>query len=144
MSLLTISVSVVALFFGLAAKIFKKHIVAVGILINAIAASVAFIGHSLVLIDLAMVLCGVGLALTVSGVLTRVSSMVTPVAATMAMSIFYATSGLGQFAQPLVFAWIQKQMGITDFRQAFFISLAGLLVLLVYMLIETINWNERK
>lgn len=142
MSLLTISVFVVALFFGLVAKIFKKHIVAVGILINAIAALVAFTGHSLILLNLAMVLCGVGLALAVSGVLTRVSSMVAPAAATMAMSIFYATSGLGQFAQPLLFAWIQKQLGITDFRQAFVISLAGLIVLFVYMCIDTMTYKE--
>jgi MFS family permease len=142
MSLMTISVSIVALFFGMAAKLFKKHIVAVGILVNAIAAFVAFIGHSLILINLAMVLCGIGLALTVSGVLTKVSSMVAPLAATMAMSIFYATSGLGQFAQPLVFAWIQKQLGIADFRQAFVISLAGLIILLVYMLIDTIAFKE--
>ena len=132
MSFLTVSVSVVALFFGQLAKIFKKYVIAVGILVNAIAALVAFIGHSLILINLAMVLCGVGLALAIPGVLIKVSSMVAPVAATMAMSIFYATSGLGQFVQPLVFAWIQKQLAITDFRQAFVLSLAGLLALLVY------------
>jgi MFS family permease len=142
MSLLTISVTVVALFFGLTAKIFKKYIVAVGIAVNAIAALVAFTGHSLILIDLAMVLCGVGLALVVPGVLTRVSSMVAPVAATMAMSIFYAASGLGQFVQPLVFAWIQEQLRITDFRQAFVISLAGLVLLLVYMFIDAITCKE--
>jgi MFS family permease len=142
MSLLTISVLVVALFFGLTARILKKYIVAVGISVNAIAALVAFTGHSLILIDLAMVLCGVGLALVVPGILTRVSSIVAPVAATMAMSIFYAASGLGQFVQPLVFAWIQKQLGITDFRQAFVISLAGLIVLFVYMFIDTITFKE--
>jgi len=144
MSLLTISVSVVALFFGLTAKFFKRYIVAVGISVNAIAALVAFTGHSLIQIDLAMVLCGVGLALVVPGVLTRASSMVAPVAATMALSIFYAASGLGQFVQPLVFAWIQKQLGIADFRQAFVISLSGLIVLFVYMFIETLTFKEPK
>jgi MFS family permease len=142
MSLLTISISVVAVFFGMLAKIFKKYIIATGICINAIAAWLAFTGHSLFLIDLAMVLCGVGLALSIPGVLTRVSSMAAPAAVTMTMSIFYATSGLGQFVQPLAFAWIQKQLGITDFRQAFIISLAGLIVLLVYMLIDTISYKE--
>jgi MFS family permease len=142
MSLLTISISVVAVFFGMLAKIFKKYIIAAGIFINAIAAWLAFTGHSLFLIDLAMVLCGVGLALSIPGVLTRVSSMAAPAAVTMTMSIFYATSGLGQFVQPLAFAWIQKQLGITDFRQAFIISLAGLIVLLVYMLIDTISYKE--
>jgi MFS family permease len=144
MSLLTISVSVVALFFGMAAKIFKKYVIAAGILVNAIAALVAFTGRSLILIDLAMVLCGVGLALVVPGVLTRVTSIVAPAAATMALSIFYATSGLGQFVQPLVFAWIQKVLGITDFRQAFIISLAGLIVLFTYMFIYTITNKEPK
>jgi MFS family permease len=144
MSLMTISVSIVALFFGLAAKIFKKYVIAAGMLVNAIAALVAFTGRSLILIDLAMVLCGVGLALVVPGVLTRVTSIVAPAAATMALSIFYATSGFGQFAQPLAFAWIQKGLGITDFRQAFVISLAGLIVLLVYMLIHTITNEEPK
>jgi MFS family permease len=144
MSLLTISVSIVALFFGLAAKIFKRYVIAAGMLVNAIAALVAFTGRSLILIDLAMVLCGVGLALVVPGVLTRVTSIVAPAAATMALSIFYATSGLGQFIQPLVFARIQKQLGITDFRQAFVISLAGLIVLLAYMLIDTIMNKEPK
>jgi len=142
MSLLTISISVVALFFGLLAKIFRKYVIAAGILVNAIAAFVAFTGRSLLLIDLSMVLCGVGLALVIPGVLTRVSSMVASVAATMAMSIFYATSGLGQFVQPLVFAWIQKRMGISDFRQAFVISLAGLIVLLGYMVVDTISYKE--
>jgi MFS family permease len=137
MSLMTISVSIVALFFGLAAKIFKRYVIAVGMLVNAIAALVAFTGRSLILIDLAMVLCGVGLALVVPGILTRVTSIVVPTATTMALSIFYATSGLGQFVQPLVFARIQKQLGITDFRQAFIISLAGLIVLLAYMVIDT-------
>jgi len=144
MSFLTVSVSVVALFFGQLAKIFKKYVIAVGILVNAIAALVAFVGHSLILINLAMVLCGVGLALAIPGVLTRVSSMVAPVAATMAMSIFYATSGLGQFVQPLVFSWIQKQLGVTDFRQAFVISLAGLIALLLYMFVDTIMFREPK
>jgi MFS family permease len=144
MSLLTISVSVVALFFGMAAKIFKKYVIAAGILVNAIAALVAFTGRSLILIDLAMVLCGVGLALVVPGVLTRVTSIVAPAAATMTLSIFYATSGLGQFIQPLVFAWIQKVLGITDFRQAFVISLAGLIVLFTYMFIYTITNKEPK
>jgi MFS family permease len=142
MSLMTISVSVVALFFGLAAKIFKKYVVAVGILVNAIAALVAFMGHSLFLINLAMVLCGVGLALTVPGVLMRVTAMVAPVATTMALSIFFATSGLGQFVQPLAFAWIQKLLGTTDFRQAFVISLVGLVVLLLYMFIDAITDRE--
>jgi MFS family permease len=91
-----------------------------------------------------MVLCGVGLALVVPGVLTRIPSMVAPAAATMAMSIFYAASGLGQFVQPLVFAWIQKQLGITDFRQAFIISMAGLLILLVYMFMDAITYKEPK
>ncbi len=144
MSLLTISISIVALFFGLLAKLFRKYVIACGLLINALAAFVAFTGHSLILINLAMMLCGVGLALVIPGVLTRVSSMVAPVAVTMAMSIFYATSGLGQFVQPLAFAWIQKQMGITDFRQAFVISLAGLIVLLAYILIDTITYKEIK
>ena len=144
MSLLTISVSVVALFFGLNAKIFKGYVIAVGISVNAIAALVAFNGHSLILIDLAMVLCGVGLAMVVPGILTRVPSMVAPAAATMAMSIFYAASGLGQFVQPLVFAWIQKQLGITDFRQAFIISMAGLIVLFVYMVIDAITYKDPK
>jgi MFS family permease len=144
MSFLTVSVSVVSLFFGQLARIFKKYVIAVGILVNAIAALVAFIGHSLILINLAMVLCGVGLALAIPGVLTRVASMVAPVAATMAMSIFYATSGLGQFVQPLVFSWIQKQLGITDFRQAFVLSLAGLIALLIYMFIDTIMFREPK
>jgi MFS family permease len=144
MSLLTLSVSVVALFFGMAAKIFKKYIIAIGILINAIAALAAFTGRSLPLINLAMVLCGAGLALTIPGVLTRVSSMVAPVAATMAMSLFYATSGLGQFVQPLFFAWIQKQLGITDFRQAFIVSAAGLVILLAYMAIDAITYQESK
>lgn len=142
MSLLTISVSVVALFFGLNASIFKKYVVAVGISVNAIAALVAFTAHSLILIDLAMVLCGIGLALVVPGILTRVPMMVAPAAATMAMSIFYAASGLGQFVQPLVFAWIQKQLGITDFRQAFMISMAGLIILLVYMFVDAITHKE--
>jgi MFS family permease len=142
MSLLTISVSVVALFFGVNAKIFKKYIVAAGITVNAIAALTAFTGRSLILIDLAMVLCGVGLALVVPGVLTRIPSMVAPGAATMAMSIFFAASGLGQFVQPLVFAWIQKQLHITDFRQAFVISLAGLIILFVYMVIDAITYKE--
>jgi MFS family permease len=144
LSLMTISVSIVALFFGLAAKIFKRYVIAAGMLVNAIAALVAFTGRSLILIDLAMVLCGVGLALVVPGVLTRVTSIVAPTAATMALSIFYATSGLGQFVQPLVFARIQKQLGITDFRQAFVISLAGLIVLLAYMFIDTIMTKEPK
>jgi len=141
-SLMTISVSVVALFFGLAAKFFKRYVIAAGMLVNAIAAFVAFTGRSLILIDLAMVLCGFGLALVIPGVLTRVTSMVAPAATTMALSIFYATSGLGQFVQPLFFAQIQKQLGITDFRQAFVISLAGLIVLLAYMLIDTIMNKE--
>jgi MFS family permease len=144
MSLLTISVSIVALFFGLAAKIFKRYVIAAGMLVNAIAALVAFTGRSLILIDIAMVLCGVGLALVVPGVLTRVTTIVVPAAATMALSIFYATSGLGQFVQPLVFARIQKELGITDFRQAFVISLAGLIVLFAYMVIYTIMNKEPK
>lgn len=144
LSLLTISVSIVALFFGLAAKIFKRYVIAAGMLVNAIAALVAFTGHSLILINLAMVLSGIGLALVVPGVLTKVTSVVAPAAATMTLSIFCATSGLGQFVQPLVFAGIQKQLGITDFRQAFVISLAGLLVLLAYMFIDTIINKEPK
>jgi hypothetical protein len=91
-----------------------------------------------------MVISGVGLALAVPGILTKVPSMVAPAATTMAMSIFYATSGLGQFVQPLVFAQIQKKLGITDFRQAFVISLVGLIVLLAYMFIDTILNEEPK
>jgi MFS family permease len=144
LSLLTISVSIVALFFGLAAKIFRKYVIAAGMLVNAIAAFVAFTGHSLILINLAMVLSGVGLALVVPGILTRVTSIVAPAAATMALSIFCATSGLGQFVQPLVFAWVQKELGITDLRQAFVISLVGLIVLLAYMFIYTILNKEPK
>jgi MFS family permease len=144
LSLMTISVSIVALFFGLAAKIFKRYVVAAGMLINAIAALVAFTGRSLILIDLAMVLCGVGLALVIPGVLTRVTSIVAPAATTMALSIFYATSGLGQFVQPLFFDRIQKLLGITGFRQAFVISLAGLIVLLAYMFVDTIINKEPK
>lgn len=144
LSLMTISVSIVALFFGLAAKIFKRYVITAGMLVNAIAAFVAFTGHSLILINLAMVLSGVGLALVVPGVLTRVTSIVAPAAATMTLSIFCATSGMGQFVQPLVFAGIQKQLGITDFRQAFVISLAGLIVLLAYMFIDTILNKEPK
>jgi MFS family permease len=144
LSLMTISVSVVALFFGLAAKIFKRYVVVVGMLINAIAALVAFTGRSLILIDVAMVLCGVGLALVVPGILTRVTTIVAPAATTMALSIFYATSGLGQFIQPLFFAQVQEQLGIMDFRQAFVISLAGLIVLLAYMLIDTMMNAEPK
>jgi MFS family permease len=144
MSLLTVSVSIVALFFGLAAKIFKRYVIAAGMLVNAIAALVAFTGHSLILINLAMVLSGIGLALVVPGVLTRVTSIVAPAAATMTLSIFCATMGLGQFVQPLVFAWIQKQLRITDFRQAFVISLAGLIVLLAFMFIDTILNKEPK
>ena len=132
------------LVFGLAAKIFKRYVIAAGMLVNAIAALVAFTGHSLILINLAMVISGVGLALVVPGVLTKVTSVVAPAAATMTLSIFCATSGLGQFVQPLVFAGIQKQLGITDFRQAFVISLAGLIVLLAYMFIYTILNKEPK
>jgi MFS family permease len=144
MSLLTISVSVSALCFGMASNIFKKYVITAGILLNAAAALMAFTGHSLLLINLSMIISGVGLALAVPGVLTKVPSMVAPAAITMAMSIFYATSGFGQFVQPLVFDWIQKQLGITDFRQAFVISLAGLLVLLAYMFIDTIMNKEPK
>jgi hypothetical protein len=54
LSLLTISVSVVALFFGLTSKIFKRYVIAAGILVNAIAALVAFTGRSIILIDIAV------------------------------------------------------------------------------------------
>ena len=137
MSLMTVSAAATGAFYGLFAKGLKKYIIVVGVAVSTIAAFIALTGHSLLQINISMILCGFGLGLAVPGVLTRIPTLVPAASTTMAISIFTAVAGLGQFIQPLVFAWLQDIFNITDYRQSFLISFSGLIVVLVYIAVDT-------
>lgn len=136
---------ITGLLFGNLIGILQKYTVAAGWLTSGIGFILLAVVHDFYLLLAGCILSGMGFAVTMPGTFVQLSNMVSPAAISYSFAMVYSAMGLGQFAAPIFFEFINGIFG--QGPGSFPIMVAGIgmaCIGLISLLIILIQSNDKE
>jgi len=122
--------------FGNLVKGLKGFTLSFGYLLSTVGFALAFFSVNLLMIILGTFLVGLGMGIIIPGTYGKITDAAGPIAAATGLGLAAACQGLGQFAQPLVYAPVLNVVG-GEGKPAFAVSAVVFAVILVLSLIAS-------
>jgi MFS family permease len=115
------------------ARVFKRYSIVLALLLEGVGFIVLLAGHTFAVYSIGAAIFGLGFATYTPEALFRVMSTVKTEHASVAVGVFLASQGLGQFISPIVLTPIARAFGNSSPVGPWYVSTVGLLVAAVLL-----------